>query len=290
MSGSSTLGTGSVSNSTATYSISTLPVGSDTITAVYGANGNYAGSTSSAVSETVNLAAPTGLTATAGTGQVALAWSTVSGAATYNVYRGTTSNGESSTALATGLTTAAYADTSVAAGTTYYYEVTAISGSAASGKSNEATAATAVAIAAAPTSLAAVGSNGQVALTWTASATAASYNIYRGTASGAESATPIATGISATSFTDSTVTNGVTYYYKVTAVNTGGVSAYSNEASAAPHASVAAVPTGLSAGPGYSQVTLAWNLSNGAVSYNIYRGTASGAEGTTARVNSSGTL
>ena len=38
--------------------------------------------------------APTGLTATAGTSQVSLAWNAVSGATSYNLYRGTTSGGE----------------------------------------------------------------------------------------------------------------------------------------------------------------------------------------------------
>ena len=56
-----------------------------------------------------------------------------------NVYRGTTSGGE---ALLTSLSTPAtsYVDTAVTAGTTYYYEVTAVNSSGESGKSNEAVA------------------------------------------------------------------------------------------------------------------------------------------------------
>jgi fibronectin type 3 domain-containing protein len=85
-----------------------------------------------------------------------------------------------------------------------------------------------------PTGLTATAGNAQVNLSWTASAGAATYNVYRGTAAGAESATPIATGITATTYTNTGLTNGTTYYYKATAVNSSGTSAMSNEASAKP--------------------------------------------------------
>jgi len=86
----------------------------------------------------------------------------------------------------------------------------------------------------APTGLGATPGNAQVALSWTASSGATSYNVYRGTAAGAESGTAIATGITLTSYTDSSVANGTLYFYKVAAVNGGGTSPLSNEASATP--------------------------------------------------------
>jgi fibronectin type 3 domain-containing protein len=72
-----------------------------------------------------------------------------------------------------------------------------------------------------------------VALNWTASTSTGvtDYNVYRATTSGGEGATPYATGITGTTFTDPTVTNGVTYYYTVTAVSPGGESVPSAEAS-----------------------------------------------------------
>jgi hypothetical protein len=85
---------------------------------------------------------------------------------------------------------------------------------------------------AAPTRLAATPGNGQVALTWTGSSGATSYNVYRGTAAGAESATALATGIGTNSYPDTGLTNGTEYFYKVAAVNAGGTSPLSNEASA----------------------------------------------------------
>jgi hypothetical protein len=63
-----------------------------------------------------------------------------------------------------------------------------------------------------------------VTLNWTASATATSYNVYRGTSPGGEGTTAFKTGITTTSFTDTSVTPGTTFYYKVTAVNSFGES------------------------------------------------------------------
>jgi len=87
---------------------------------------------------------------------------------------------------------------------------------------------------AAPTGLRATPGNAQISLSWTGSAGATSFNVYRGTSSGGESATPLANGITTTSYTDNSVSNGTTYYYEVAAVNSSGVSGMSNEASARP--------------------------------------------------------
>ena len=73
--------------------------------------------------------------------------------------------------------------------------------------------------------------------------------------------------------------NGTTYFYVVTASGLGGESGPSNEASATPTGpppAPPAPPSGLVAVGGSGQVTLTWNPSSGAVSYNVYRGTVSG--------------
>ena len=87
-----------------------------------------------------------------------------------------------------------------------------------------------------PTGLAAKAGNASVALAWTASTGATSYNVYRGTTSGGEGTTPVATTAS-TSYNDTGLTNGTKYYYKVAAVNGGGTSAQSGEVSATPSSS-----------------------------------------------------
>jgi subtilase family serine protease len=175
-------------------------------------------------------AAPTGLVATAGNGQVSLTWTASSGATSYNVKRATTSGGPYSTVGTS--TTASFTNTGLANGTTYYYVVTAVNSAGESGNSNQALATPNVSLPAAPTGLTATAGNAQVSLTWTASTGATSYNVKRATTSGGPYST---VGSSAsTSFTNTGLTNGTTYYYVVTAVNSAGESGNSNQASATP--------------------------------------------------------
>lgn len=94
-------------------------------------------------------------------------------------------------------------------------------------------------LAAAPAGPTAVPGNAQVSLSWVASAGATSYNIYRGTTPSGQGTAPVHSGVSGTALVDTGLTNGVTYYYKVVAVNSGGAGAFSAEASARPSASAA---------------------------------------------------
>src|SRR6185437_3591836 len=73
-----------------------------------------------------------------------------------------------------------------------------------------------------------------VVLTWSASPTGGvTYNVFRGTSPGGEGTTPINTApITTLTFTDTNVTPGTTYYYTVEAVDSGGSSDPSNEATA----------------------------------------------------------
>jgi hypothetical protein len=72
-----------------------------------------------------------------------------------------------------------------------------------------------------------------VDLSWTASADAVSYNIYRGTVSGGPYTMINTSPDSTTAYTDNTVVSGQTYYYVATAVNSQSQeSGYSNQATA----------------------------------------------------------
>jgi endoglucanase Acf2 len=88
----------------------------------------------------------------------------------------------------------------------------------------------------APSGLSATTANNytEIDLAWTApSGTVTGYNVYRGTSPGGEDATALnSSPVTGTTFRDTTVAANVTYFYTVKAVNTGGISAASNEANA----------------------------------------------------------
>ena len=211
--------------------------GSVAVTANFAASADYLAQMVAFKPATVP-AAPTNLTAAAGNTQVALSWSAAAGATSYNIYRSTTSGTEVKIATnpAT-ITTTSYIDTGLTNGTTYYYKVTAVNSAGESGLSGEVSAKPVLTVPAAPTNLTAAAGNTQVALSWSAATGATSYNIYRSTTSGTE--VKIATNpvtITTASYTDTGLTNGTRYYYKVTAVNSAGESGLSSEVSATPTA------------------------------------------------------
>jgi titin len=127
----------------------------------------------------------------------------------------------------------------------------------------------------------------QITLSWTApSGSVSGYNIYQGTSSGGETTTPVngSVLVSGTSTTVTVSTTG-TYYFQVTAVNAAGQSSASNEASATAAAIAPSAPTGLTATPSASAVTLNWSApatGDTPTSYQIWQGTASGSETTLA--------
>jgi endo-1,4-beta-xylanase len=84
----------------------------------------------------------------------------------------------------------------------------------------------------APTGLAATAGAAQVQLIWNPVTGATGYNVKRATTSGGPYTT-IAT-VTGTSFTDTGVTNGTTYFYVVSAFNANGESANSGQVSATP--------------------------------------------------------
>ena len=84
--------------------------------------------------------APSNVVATAGSTQVNLSWQSNGLATSFNVYRGTSSGGESTTAYRTGLTGNTFTDTTVTTGTTYYYTVKAVNSLSTSSASPEVSA------------------------------------------------------------------------------------------------------------------------------------------------------
>ena len=236
--------------------------------------------------------APSSLVATPSSGQVLLGWSAGTGAASYNVYRSTTSgSGYAVVSTPGAVTTTAYTDTTTANGTIYYYVVTSTNSAGESAATSEATAAMPPA---APTGLGAVGGSNQVALSWTASAGtsgAVSYNVKRSTTSGSGYTTISTSGaVTGTSYTDLTALSGTTYYYVVSGVNATGQGGNSGEANATPTGAPQS-PTALTITTNYLSLTLNWTAALGSpTGYNVKRSTSTGAETTLpAGTNVSGT-
>jgi hypothetical protein len=179
--------------------------------------------------------APTGLTATPGANLVSLSWTTATGSPSgYTVKRSTTPGGPYATIGTTTAPTVSYND-SVLGGQTYYYVVTATNYAGASPDSAEVSAAPTLAAPLAPTGLAATAGDAQVALSWTASSYATSYNVKRATvAVGPYTAIGNATAPAVTYTDSSGLNNGTTYYYVVSATGAGGDSADTSPVSATP--------------------------------------------------------
>jgi subtilisin family serine protease len=140
----------------------------------------------------------------------------------------------------------------------------------------------------APTGLVATAGDGTVSLHWNASSGATGYTVRRSTVSGSGFST-IATGITATTYTDAGLSNGTTYYYRVSALNAAGESADSAEVSATPMLLPPAAPTGLAATPGNGQISLSWTAPSGVTSYTVKRSSTSGGPYTPIQTGISGT-
>ena len=196
--------------------------------------------------------APISLVATGGNAQVSLSWTASAGATGYIVKRSTT-GGSGYVNLATNVTTG-LTDATVINGTTYYYVVTATN---AAGESANSTQASATPQIPAPTGLSATAGNAQVALSWSASAGAASYIVKRSTTSGSGYVNIVTNAT--TTYTNIGLANNTTYYFVVSALNGPSESANSSQVAATPVAGSAIVvvdsPSTIVSGSGTSFTT-----------------------------------
>lgn len=252
------------------------------VTYSYDANGNR---TSAQVNNPA-LQTPTGLTATSSSGiTISLAWTGSSGATGYYIFR---CSGSSCTTFAQVGTAsgASYTNTGLAGLTTYRYEVQAYktSGSTTitSALSTPASATTGAQPPTAPGNLAATASGTSVSLSWSASTddvTISNYTLQRCQGSGCSSFSHLAV-ISGTSYTDSSVSQGASYSYRVLATNSASQqSGWSNTATAtAPVTTPPNPPSGLTASAAsWSTVNLSWTAATDPIAgvsiagYYVYR-------------------
>src|SRR5271157_5563071 len=234
--------------------------------------------------------APTGVAPTPGAAQVTLTWvapasnggSAITG---YSIWLSKTSGNEVLNVTIGNVLT--YTVTGLNNGQIYYFQVAAINAAGTGAKSTEvsATPQPANTPPGAPTGLTATPASTQITLNWVKPASnggspITSYKVFQGTSSGGE--TLLTTLGNVTTYIVPGLTNGVTYYYKVAAVNAIGTGSNSTEASGTP-IGVPGAPTGLAAAPGNAQVVLTWVVpaSNGGspiTGYSVWLSKTSGTE------------
>jgi fibronectin type 3 domain-containing protein len=192
---------------------------------------------------------PTGLqTNQLPNGSVTLTWSPDQVARptpSYRVKRSLTPNGPY-TVIASGINGGSFTDLSVTEGETYYYVVQAINSTGSTLNSFEASITATSNAQSTPLNLIAVGESAKASLSWTGFTSTQFYKVYRATQSGGPY--QFISRVSSASYVDNTVTNGSSYYYVVSGVNSAQETVQSNEARVTPRG-VGNAPTGLSVTP-----------------------------------------
>gem|GEM_PF-2270442 len=173
-------------------------------------------------------AGPTGLTASStGYSSINIKWNTVTGASGYVIYRSTSSSGNYT--LISSTTKANYNNTGLTTGSIYYYKVKSYR---MSGKvktySSFSTTISSKSILAAPTSFKTTRlSSKSIKLTWSVSAGANGYEVYNATSS--TGAYKLLTKTTSSSYTNSNLITGKTYYYRLRSYRiVGKTRVYSN--------------------------------------------------------------
>jgi fibronectin type 3 domain-containing protein len=231
-------------------------------------------------------AAPQGLTAIADDRQITLKWrrNTEADFLRYRIYRGTSPNPTTKVDSTNNVADTAKTFTGLTNGTTYYFRITAVDQSLnESSFSNEASA-TPTLIDLPPTppkNLQATPGDKQITLKWDANTEPdlLRYRIYGGTAPNPATIVDSVLAALGTTKTLTGLSNGRTYYYRITAVDVAlNASGFSNEVNAMPTGSdmPPAPPQNVRATAGDRQIALYWNRNTepDMNSYRIYGGTS----------------
>jgi pectate lyase len=212
-------------------------------------------------------AKPTGLTASPQNKQVVLNWNAAAGAQSYTVNYATTSGGPYTSVP--GITTNTHTVTGLTNDVTYYFTVSAVNEVGPSGDTAEVQATPVQSPPPLPpASVQATANDAKVIVSWTAVNGADSYNIKRST--DGYNFTNAATGVTATNYADTGLTNGTTYYYVVTAFNIDGESVYSAVVSAVPAPLDAFSPVITRNGGWLETAYVEWEPVSQAQGYNVY--------------------
>jgi hypothetical protein len=245
----------------------------------YAVNGIYVLSSLSAVGapSTPTLSSPsngaTGVSITP-----TLSWNASTGATSYQLQVSISPSFTTTIVNQSGITATSYAVSGLTNNTVYYWRVNATNASGTSSYSAPRSFTT-VGVSSPPVPTLSSPSNGATGvsitptLSWNASTGATSYQLQVSTSSSFTTTAVNQSGLTATSYAVSGLTNGTFYYWRVNATNAGGTSAYSTVWTfttivAAPSAPTLSSPTNGATGVSITP-TLSWNASMGAASYQL---------------------
>jgi hypothetical protein len=233
------IGSATVTNGVASVTTSTLSAGTTTVTAQYNGDSNYNSSASAGLAQVVKSASTTSLTSSLNPSTVGQSV-TFTANVTPSAATGSIQFLDGGTVIVTVSISSGRAALSTSALSQGSHSITAsYSGDASHGASVSAALTQTVNLAApsAPSNLtAAAAGSSQINLAWTASATSGvTYDVYQSTSSGFTPSTAnlVASGVATTGYSATGLSASTTYYFRVTAVNAGGASAATNQASAA---------------------------------------------------------
>ena len=224
-------------------------------------------------------AAPTNLSVStrnvnAGNSSVTLTWTAGARATEYNIYRAEATGALTRIATTARITATTYTDFFLAGGTAYRYAVRSANVAGESGNSNVVNTTALTAISAPANLSGTVGSAAQVELSWNAVSGATGYRVYRAPNSLYRTLTRVADSVTGTTYTNTGLTRGATYWYVVRAMNSTGESTNSNEIRILVPRTPSA-PTSLSATSGDTLVSLSWAAVDNATEYRIYSSASS---------------
>jgi len=254
-------------SATTSYANTDLSSGTAYYYKVAAYNSGGTGALSDYAYATTLLGVPTGVTATANSeSSITISWSSVTSATGYYIYRST--NGNAYDSVGTSATTS-YTDTGLSSGTMYYYKVVAYNSGETGNQSSYTYATTPPSV---PTSVTAVANSvSSITVSWSSVTGATGYYIYRSESADGTYA-QVGTYTTATSYTNTYLSSGTTYYYKVAARNNGGIGTQSSYAYAI---TPPGTPTVTATANSESSITVSWGSVIGATEYYIYRSTNS---------------
>jgi fibronectin type 3 domain-containing protein len=228
---------------------------------------------SSAVTPGTIPPAPAGITFYQNGAALYVTWASVNGVTGYNVYSSTSSGGPYTLALGNVGSGLQYISGASYSTSPVYFVVTSLQGGAESAYSPQAAW---VFEAPSPAPTVVAGSNGTVNVSWSPVTGASTYDVQRSV--DGINFTAITLASSSTTYLDSGLTNGKTYYYQYVPRVSGGVQMNPSAVSSPVTPGVTAlVPALLTAdATTTSQVNLNWVSIPNVTSYNVYRGGSSG--------------